>query len=163
MDKSSLTVSCATEQHTGQLASQLAKLVVPHLGQRQCSLHLQGQLGAGKTTFARYFLRALDIEGPVRSPTFTLVESYQSGALEILHIDLYRLEGQAVESLGLRDYDRPDCLWLVEWPERGAHWLPDPLLELAFTEGPDQQRTVQVTGPTGLDIVDRLVLSCNAE
>lgn len=91
---------------------------------------LHGDLGAGKSTLARAWLRALGITGPVRSPTYTLVERYPlAGGGEALHLDLYRI-GQAgeLEFLGLDD---PDArLWLVEWPERGAGALPTADLEV---------------------------------
>jgi len=99
-------------------------------------VYLTGALGSGKTTFARGFVSGCGIAAPVRSPTYTLLETYEAGALTILHADLYRLEGAAdTESLGLRDFARPGCLWLVEWPERGQGGLPEPDLTLRFTAG----------------------------
>jgi tRNA threonylcarbamoyladenosine biosynthesis protein TsaE len=87
-------------------------------------VHLQGDLGAGKSTMARAWLRALGVTGPVRSPTYTLVERYPlAGGGEALHLDLYRIGGAAeLDFLGLDDVD--PALWLVEWPERGASALP---------------------------------------
>jgi tRNA threonylcarbamoyladenosine biosynthesis protein TsaE len=100
-------------------------------------LYLTGELGAGKTTFARGFLRALGVSEPVRSPTFALLELYPAGTLTLLHIDLYRLRDPVeIESLGLREWARPKCLWLVEWPERGAGRLPVADMTLTFTVGP---------------------------
>lgn len=87
-------------------------------------VHLLGDLGSGKSTLARAWLRALGVSGPVRSPTYTLVERYPlAGGGEALHLDLYRIGGAAeLEYLGLDDV--PAWLWLVEWPERGAGGLP---------------------------------------
>jgi len=96
-------------------------------------VHLQGDLGAGKSTLARAWLRALGVTGPVRSPTYTLVERYPlaSGG-EALHLDLYRIgDAGELEFLGLDDADA--VLWLVEWPERGSGALPPPDLEVALT------------------------------
>ena len=100
-------------------------------------LYLSGELGAGKTTFARGFLRALGVSEPVRSPTFALLELYPAGALTLLHIDLYRLRDPAeVESLGLREWARDRCVWLIEWPERAGGRLPVADMTLTFTVGP---------------------------
>jgi tRNA threonylcarbamoyladenosine biosynthesis protein TsaE len=86
-------------------------------------VHLQGDLGAGKSTLARGWLRALGVTGAVRSPTYTLVERYALPAGEALHLDLYRIaDGAELEFLGLDDADA--VLWLVEWPERGGDSLP---------------------------------------
>lgn len=93
-------------------------------------VHLEGDLGAGKSTLARAWLRALGVTGPVRSPTYTLVERYPlaSGG-EALHLDLYRIgDAGELEFLGLDDADAR--LWLVEWPERGLGALPVPDLEV---------------------------------
>jgi tRNA threonylcarbamoyladenosine biosynthesis protein TsaE len=99
-------------------------------------LNLEGELGAGKTTFARGFLRALGVTDPVRSPTYTLVDVYSSAGLTLLHVDLYRLRDPAeLESLGLREWARPGHIWLIEWPEKGAGRLPAPDLKLRFAVG----------------------------
>lgn len=87
-------------------------------------VYLQGELGAGKTACVRSFLRALGITGLVRSPTYTLVETYTVGSLTCVHVDLYRLKSLTeVDELGLRDAVEPQCL-LVEWPEKGEGALP---------------------------------------
>ena len=99
-------------------------------------LYLSGELGSGKTTFARGFLRALGVSAPMRSPTYTLIEFYSAGALTVLHIDLYRLrDSSGIEALGLREWARKECLWLIEWPERGAGRLPLADLTVAFAVG----------------------------
>ncbi len=86
---------------------------------------LGGDLGAGKTTLARGFLGESGVAGAVRSPTYTLVESYAVGSTTFVHLDLYRLrEPSELENLGLRDWASDGHVWLVEWPERGAGLLP---------------------------------------
>lgn len=104
-------------------------------------LYLSGPLGAGKTTLARGFILACGAPGPVRSPSFALVESHAAPALTLLHVDLYRLASpDALELLGLRETDRPDTVWIVEWPERATGWLPAPDLHLALSIGEDAHR-----------------------
>jgi tRNA threonylcarbamoyladenosine biosynthesis protein TsaE len=88
-------------------------------------VYLQGELGAGKTTCVRSLLRSLGVTGLVRSPTYTLVETYPVATLTCVHVDLYRLQSLTeVDELGLRDQVGPASLLLVEWPERGGAALP---------------------------------------
>ena len=92
-----------------------------------CTLYLQGDLGTGKTTLVRGILRGLGHIGPVRSPTYTLIEPYELGAMCLCHLDLYRLgDPEELEYLGLRDLLDGRSLLLVEWPERGRGVLSSP-------------------------------------
>lgn len=121
----------------------------PGAGERSVVCYLEGDLGAGKTTCARSLLRALGVAGLIRSPTYTLVETYRLAALTCVHVDLYRLEGAAaVEELGLREFLSPGHLLLIEWPVRGVGALPpaDLLLALEFS---GSARRARLQGPTG--------------
>jgi tRNA threonylcarbamoyladenosine biosynthesis protein TsaE len=94
-------------------------------------IHLRGELGSGKTTCARSLLHALGVTGTVRSPTYTLVDTYSLPNLTCVHVDLYRLRSSAeVEELGLRDLTSPGYLMLIEWPEKGGAAVPAADLDL---------------------------------
>lgn len=113
-----------SEGETEALGAALAR-AMPRPERGPAMLCLEGELGVGKTTLARGFLRGLGFAGRVRSPTFALIECYEVGALRIAHIDLYRIAGPSdLESLALRDLAHPGAVWLVEWPERAAQALP---------------------------------------
>jgi tRNA threonylcarbamoyladenosine biosynthesis protein TsaE len=99
---------------------------------------LSGELGSGKSTFARGALRALGVRGPIKSPSYTLLETYELPTVQVLHLDLYRLHDPAeLENLGLADYHRPGHLWLIEWPERGEGRLPPADLGFVFSIATD--------------------------
>jgi tRNA threonylcarbamoyladenosine biosynthesis protein TsaE len=112
----------------------LGEALAGSLPQRQTTgtvLYLRGDLGAGKTTCVRSFLRSLGAVGTVRSPTYTLLETYSLAALTCVHVDLYRVRTAGeVEELGLRDLLDERHLLLIEWPEKGGLAVPAADLEL---------------------------------
>jgi tRNA threonylcarbamoyladenosine biosynthesis protein TsaE len=119
-------------------------------------IHLQGDLGTGKTTFARALLHAIGVGERVKSPTYSLIESYRVGGLDIHHLDLYRIADPGeLEWLGLGDLCGERTLLLIEWPERGAGALPPPDLVIGLQYAA-QARTIEAMahGPRG-----RLLLS----
>lgn len=122
----------------------------------QAVVYLQGDLGAGKSTLARAMLRALGVQGAIRSPTYTLVERYPLEHGEAWHLDLYRIgDAGELEFLGLDD--AVANLWLVEWPERGRGGLPpaDLRVELAV-EGNGRSAALFAISETGRRWLDRL-------
>ena len=107
---------------TTRLGADLARRLADRAG---AVVYLEGPLGAGKTTLARGLLRALGVEGPIRSPTYTLMEPYRVARGGVLHLDLYRLtDPLELHNLGLSDYPPASTLWLVEWPQKGDGLLP---------------------------------------
>jgi len=113
-----LSLELAGEGATRAAGAALARALAS-LAPERVMITLSGELGAGKTTFARGFLEALGVAGPVRSPTYTLVESYPVGRRTVHHLDWYRLGSAAdLDGLGFRDLEGPQQWLLIEWPER---------------------------------------------
>ena len=131
-------------QDTEQIGARLAARV-----RDGAVIHLRGQLGAGKTTLARGFLRALGHAGTVKSPTFTLVEPYAIGDLHIYHFDLYRMnDPEELEAIGIRDYCENRAICLFEWPELGGAVVPAADIDLRI-EHQDRGRVIQLQGRSG--------------
>ncbi len=121
-------------------------------------IYLQGDLGAGKTTLTRGFMRAFGYLGAVKSPTYTLVEPYEFERCNIYHFDLYRLaDPEEVSYLGTDEYFSAANLCLVEWAEKGAKWLPPPDLVIDIApKGTGRQLTCQSLTAKGAIIAKRL-------
>lgn len=135
-----------------------AALAAASRGAGGVRIYLRGELGTGKTTLVRGYLRAVGHQGAVRSPTYTLIEPYPLPAGDVFHLDLYRLAAsEELEYLGLRDLERPDSTLLVEWPQQGHGALPPPDLEIAL-EYADSQRRVSLQSRTmkGEELLQRL-------
>jgi tRNA threonylcarbamoyladenosine biosynthesis protein TsaE len=126
--------------------------------EHQGVVFLHGNLGAGKTTLVRGLLRSLDYTGAVKSPTYTLVESYELPGWDVYHFDLYRLsDPEELEYIGIRDFwDKPNVS-LIEWPEQGEGFLPAPDIEITI-EHQGEGRTVLLKGLSeqGISVISGL-------
>lgn len=152
------TLHLASPKDTAALAQALAPLLQPG-----DVILLAGQIGAGKTHFARAVIQArLSAAGrqeDVPSPTFTIIQTYHDGAAEICHADLYRLtDADEVFELGLADAFH-DAICLVEWPDRLGHHAPGNALRLSFAPGNEADTrilTIESISARWARVIDRL-------
>ena len=121
-------------------------------------IFLEGDLGAGKTTLTRGFLRGLGHEGAVKSPTYTLIEPYRIGRHRVYHLDLYRVADPGeLEYLGLREMLEEDAVLLIEWAERGEGWLPQADLRIRISHAANGRAlSLSAATPTGRRIISAL-------
>lgn len=145
------------ESETQQLAEKLARCCPEN---KRLIIFLQGELGAGKTTFTRFFLRALGHHGSVKSPTYTLVERYELAKHLIFHVDLYRLQtAREILEMGLYDEFDQQAIWLIEWPEPAQSFLPpaDILLNLSLLDA-QRKATLLSQTPLGEQVLKKWIL-----
>lgn len=148
-----LSIECQSEDDTAALAKLLA--------QQSCITNayitLEGDLGAGKTTFVRYLLKAMGIEGRIKSPTYAVVEAYQTTTgIYIWHFDFYRFHaGQEWEDAGFRDIFASHGLKVAEWPEKAKDFTPPVDLAIKIDLIHDDIRcfTFSGFGPNGLALM----------
>lgn len=148
-----VTRTLSDEAATGVLAADLAAAVDGGL-----VIYLHGELGAGKTTFARALLIALGVGERIKSPTYSLIESYPANGRTAWHLDLYRIADPGeLEWLGLDALGDPAAIVLIEWPERGRGALPAPdlLLQLAYA-GAGRHAELQACSARGERVLGRL-------
>ena len=138
MQQMAVILDCPDETSLRALGARLAQML-----RAGDAIALQGGLGAGKTTFARGLIEAYAGIGEVPSPTYTLVQTYDSGPLPVWHYDLYRLE-DAADLTELGWDETADGIVLVEWPERaGPDWFPSTSLRLGLEIGPGEARRLR--------------------
>jgi tRNA threonylcarbamoyladenosine biosynthesis protein TsaE len=143
------------------MAQQWAGVLQPVLqGGGSAVIELRGTLGAGKTTFTRHLLRALGVEGRIKSPSYAVVEPHEAPGMAIWHFDFYRFnDPQEWEDAGFRDLFANAGLKLVEWPDKAAGLLPAPDLCLTLTPLDGEQRQVRLEAGTaqGIQWLPRLI------
>jgi len=152
----------SSEDDTRAFAKALAKQVQSAGPELNASIQLQGDLGAGKTTLVRYLLKALGVQGRIKSPTYAVVEPYtvispDSGSVNIWHFDFYRFnDPDEWEEAGFREIFASPGLKLVEWPEKAGEHLPTADLVVAIELTADDERRVsmQALTPAGARLVN---------
>jgi tRNA threonylcarbamoyl adenosine modification protein YjeE len=136
-------VTLGDETATAELGAAIGRALAPG-----DVVALSGELGAGKTTLARAILRSRGVEGHVPSPTFTLVQAYETPGLTVHHFDLYRIESPSeLSELGLEDALDTGAA-LIEWPERGMpRHLAQDALTISLTATGETTRQAHISGP----------------
>ena len=131
--------------------ARFAQGLAQHDALRNASIELWGPLGAGKTTFVRHLLRALGVQGRIKSPTFAVVEAYELPGLSISHFDFYRFsDPREWEDAGFRELLAGPGLKLVEWPEHAEGLLPQADLRLQIAAADDHREVcAQALSPRG--------------
>lgn len=144
-----------TEEKTAIQAQALANLVALE----PIQIEFKGTLGAGKTTFIRYLLKALGVQGHIKSPTYAVVENYDNKAFPIWHFDFYRFnDPQEWEDAGFRDIFASRGLKLIEWPQQAQNLLPTADLTLEIEPNmATNKRQVKIVAstPTGASILQK--------
>jgi tRNA threonylcarbamoyladenosine biosynthesis protein TsaE len=147
--------------HDEEATADFARALANHPAIGRALIELQGDLGAGKTTFVRHLLKSLGVQGRIKSPTYAVVEPYtldasHNGGMNIWHFDFYRFNApREWEEAGFRDIFAAAGLKLVEWPEKAGPHLPQPDLLLHLEMLPDDARAVTLTAhtPTGAELL----------
>lgn len=158
---------CRQEADTAALAQGLAATLLEYLAQspqNHLNISLEGDLGAGKTTFARYLIQAMGYEGKVKSPTYTLCEPYElktaNFAFTIHHFDLYRMRDPLEwQEAGFEEYFYIPGICLIEWPEKAEGTLPDFDIQIQLTAGAEEnERSIHLNAlsPKAVPILEEI-------
>ena len=136
----STTLSLPDEAATQQLAQVLSDIFSHYFSNsyenfeetgKSAKVYLRGDLGAGKTTFVRHFLKAMGVTGRIKSPTYTLLETYKVSSLYLYHFDFYRFtDTEEWHEAGFRENLGEDAIVFIEWADKAGPGLPTPDLEL---------------------------------
>ncbi|MDC8785284.1 tRNA (adenosine(37)-N6)-threonylcarbamoyltransferase complex ATPase subunit type 1 TsaE [Roseateles koreensis] len=152
------------EAATQAFCEQWARVLVQHPSLMNASIELHGTLGAGKTSLVRHLLRALGVQGRIKSPSYAVMESYaldaNHGAALVSHFDFYRFDDpREWEDAGFRDVFAAPGLKLSEWPEKAAGMLPLPDLQICIEVADDDSRQVKLHAGTapGVELLNRLI------
>lgn len=131
------------EEQTMNLAKKLAELLEPGM-----TLLLEGNLGAGKTTFTKGIGEGLGVKRIIKSPSYTIIREYQDGRLPLYHIDLYRLDESEASELGLEEYFEGNGITVVEWSSVAPAELPAERLEIRLKTDVNhfEQREIEING-----------------
>ncbi|MBT4836925.1 MAG: tRNA (adenosine(37)-N6)-threonylcarbamoyltransferase complex ATPase subunit type 1 TsaE [Methylococcales bacterium] len=141
-----MEIICQDEESLADFARQISKKILPG-----SIVFLQGDLGVGKTTFVRKYLLALGFKGHVKSPTYSIVESYQLSQIQVAHFDLYRLsDGEELEYMGFREYLDAQSICFIEWPEKASGFLPEADMVISL-EYHQQGRIIKVDDDSTID------------
>jgi tRNA threonylcarbamoyladenosine biosynthesis protein TsaE len=153
--RESVVLKSKDAAETAALGAQLGRSLANNGIGPPVVIYLHGELGAGKTTFVAGLLRELGVQGPVRSPTYTLIEPYALGAQVFYHLDLYRLqEPRELEPLGLRELLMDGAVLLVEWAERGGAQLPaaDICIDFRYEDGESRRMLLTTSTKAGAQL-----------
>jgi tRNA threonylcarbamoyladenosine biosynthesis protein TsaE len=130
-----------------------AEAMAAHPAIHHAFIELHGTLGAGKTTFVRHLLRALGVQGLIKSPTYAVVEPYDLPTLNIWHFDFYRFtDPREWEDAGFRDLFASHGLKIAEWPENAASHLPRADLVMCIDVQADESRRVSLVAQTAVGV-----------
>ena len=135
------TQTAVSLEEMQSVGREIAKFIIPG-----CVVYFEGDLGAGKTTLIQKICEELNVDETVLSPTFSILKSYISASgMEILHVDLYRIENPAeLLLIGIEDFHDTDCVWLIEWPNRGFDVIPPPDISIQLS-GAGASRNICLT------------------
>ncbi len=124
----------------------LAEIFAEHIKEKGGFISLFGNIGAGKTEFARFVIKKLGVENEVTSPSFVILNEYKSKTCPIYHFDLYRLENSGIESIKeeLREYSKDNVLTFVEWADFGKNELPVEKMEIKISYDIENYSTERV-------------------
>ncbi len=148
-----MRVDLPDETASTEIAKSLAHILAAPL-----VLTFRGEIGAGKTTIIRAMLRELGITSAIKSPTFSIVESYTCKSFQLHHFDLYRIHDEMeLDYIGFRDYFADDAICCIEWPERAIHYLDEIDMEFSLsTKGVGRELCVSTFTPTGKKILSHM-------